>query len=92
MGRWRRKRHALGRADSRLEGQGTRVERTSNILLMSVTLDVSKLSGWLKARAFCRVEKRGVRCGARYGPGGGGAWGGRAAAQAACTGKARLKA
>ena len=25
---------------------------------MSVTLDVSKLSGWLNADAYCRVEKR----------------------------------
>ena len=26
---------------------------------MSVTLDVSKLSGWLNADAACRVERRG---------------------------------
>jgi hypothetical protein len=32
-------------------------ERTANILLMSVTLEVSKLSGWLKAFAFCRVQR-----------------------------------
>ena len=38
--------------------------------LMSVTLDVSKLSGWLNAFAVCRVETRactaegGMRCGA----------------------------
>eukprot|EP00964_Phaeocystis_antarctica_P048348 scaffold27991_cov54-Phaeocystis_antarctica.AAC.2 len=25
---------------------------------MSVTLDVSKLSGWLNAGAYCRVERR----------------------------------
>jgi hypothetical protein len=59
--------------------------------LMSVTLEVSQLSGWLKAGAYCRVERRGVRCGVRCGPreaGGRGA----AAAQAACTEKARLKA
>ena len=30
-----------------------RAERTSNIHAMSVTLDVSKLSGWLNARAPC---------------------------------------
>tara|TARA_B100000795_G_scaffold208067_1_gene161552 strand:- start:392 stop:568 length:177 start_codon:yes stop_codon:yes gene_type:complete len=30
---------------------------------MAVTLDVSKLSGWLKAFAFCRVERRGIRSG-----------------------------
>jgi len=36
----------------------SRAERTWNILLMSVTLDVSKLSGWLNADARCRVERR----------------------------------
>ena len=43
----------------RLEG-GYRAcaERTLNMLLMSVTLDVSKLSGWLNAHASCRVERR----------------------------------
>ena len=43
--------------------QGLRVRaragRTANIQLMSVTLEVSKLSGWLKAYAFCRVDKEG---------------------------------
>ena len=47
-------------------------ERTLNISLMPVTLDVSKLSGWLNFDAACRVERRGVRCGARSGPGAGG--------------------
>ena len=28
------------------------------MLLMSVTLDVSKLSGWLNADAYCRVTPR----------------------------------
>eukprot|EP00964_Phaeocystis_antarctica_P061667 scaffold36871_cov49-Phaeocystis_antarctica.AAC.2 len=39
---------------------------------MSVTLDVSKLSGWLNADAACRVERRAarMRCGKRCGPGG----------------------
>ena len=32
-----------------LGGQGTRGQRTENMKSMSVTLDVSKLSGWLKA-------------------------------------------
>eukprot|EP00964_Phaeocystis_antarctica_P066380 scaffold40102_cov54-Phaeocystis_antarctica.AAC.5 len=32
-------------------GQGTREERTENILIMVVTLEVSKLSGWLNADA-----------------------------------------
>ena len=34
-----------------------REERTSNMKLMSVTLDVSKLNGWLKLKAPCRVGK-----------------------------------
>jgi hypothetical protein len=61
--------------------------------LISVTLDVSKLSGWLKTYADCRVDKEGrAMRGEVRAAGGGRAWGGRAAAQAACTGKARLKA
>ena len=48
-----------------------RAERTWNMASMFVTLEVSKLSGWLKAYASCRVEGRGMRCGARCGPGGG---------------------
>ena len=39
-------------------GQGTRGERTPNIQPMVVTLDVSKLTGWLKAAAFCRFRKQ----------------------------------
>ena len=31
--------------------------RTSNMPPMSVTLDVSKLNGWLNADADCRVRK-----------------------------------
>eukprot|EP00964_Phaeocystis_antarctica_P048465 scaffold28065_cov57-Phaeocystis_antarctica.AAC.2 len=49
-----------------------------------MTLDVSKLSGWLNAAACCRVERRGVRCGARCGPRGGRACAG-GSARAACT-------
>ena len=50
---------------------GARVERTSNICAMVVTLDVSKLSGWLNAyHASCPAEKRaydvgGMRAGRR---------------------------
>ena len=33
-------------------------ERTANMPRMVVTLDVSKLSGWLNADARCRVERR----------------------------------
>ena len=43
-----------------LWGQGTREARTPNMLRMSVTLEVSKLSGWLNALACCRVEGRGT--------------------------------
>eukprot|EP00964_Phaeocystis_antarctica_P109359 scaffold73841_cov52-Phaeocystis_antarctica.AAC.3 len=51
-------------------GYGACAERTENMPYMVVTLDMSKPSGWLNAAAFCRVEKDGVRCGARCGPGG----------------------
>jgi hypothetical protein len=53
---------------------------------MFLTLEVSKLSGWLKAFAFCR-ESKGGACDA--GRGADREAGGReaAAAQAACTGE-----
>ena len=39
-----------------VEDEGrARAERTENMLYMLVTLDVSKLSGWLNADAYCRV-------------------------------------
>ena len=56
-------------------GQGTRAERTRNMSRMVVTLDVSKLSGWLNACASCRVERgacdagRGAARGRREGVG-----------------------
>ena len=34
-----------------------RAERTENMPCMDVTLEVSKLSGWLNAAALCRVER-----------------------------------
>ena len=34
-----------------------RAERTENMPPMSVTLDVSRLSGWLNADTSCRVER-----------------------------------
>ena len=34
-----------------------RAERTANMDPMFVTLEVSKLSGWLNAHACCRVER-----------------------------------
>ena len=49
--------HAACRKAPSLESEGrARAERTENIHRMSVTLDVSKLSGWLNADAHCRVE------------------------------------
>ena len=50
-------------------------QRTPNMLLMDMTLEVSKLSGWLNADALptsCPESKRGrVRCGASCGLDGG---------------------
>ena len=43
VGRWRRMRHARGRHDPRLGGQGTRAERTVNMPCMFLTPDVSQL-------------------------------------------------
>ena len=41
-----------------MEDEGrARAERTINISSMYVTLDVSKLSGWLNADAPCRVKR-----------------------------------
>ena len=52
------KRHARGEGPAVKAGRARAcAERTQNISCMSVTLDVSKLSGWLNA-ARCRVERR----------------------------------
>ena len=77
-----RRREAAGDRDARnVQGEGppadTRYyreagqggERTQNMPRMSVTLEVSKLSGWLNDAAPCR--KGGIRCGASCGPGAG---------------------
>ena len=47
--RRRRKRCAVGKG--RLEASRARAKRTANMPSMSVTLDVSKLNGWLNAVA-----------------------------------------
>ena len=47
-----------GRARLKAVGARARAERTLNMDCMVVTLDVSKLSGWLNAVAYCRVERR----------------------------------
>ena len=54
--RWQRKQRA-GKAPIVEAECRARSERTENIHPMSVTLDVSRLSGWLNADAPCRVEK-----------------------------------
>ena len=42
-----------------MEDEGrARAERTENMLYISMTLEVSQLSGWLNADAHCRVEKK----------------------------------
>ena len=41
------------------EGAMACAERTLNICCMVVTLEVSKLSGWLNAFAYCRESKEG---------------------------------
>jgi hypothetical protein len=38
--------------------QGQARSRTWNMYCMFVTLDVSRLSGWLNAGAFCRVQRK----------------------------------
>ena len=40
---------------AKAEGRA-RAERTENMVYMSVTLDVSQLSGWLNADAYCREK------------------------------------
>ena len=58
-----------------------RAERTENMPLVIMTLDVSQLSGWLNADAPCRVEEEAWEEGRHAG------WevvGAAAAAQAAC--------
>ena len=48
----------MGRLDCRL-GAGHGEERTRNMLAMSVTLEVSKPSGWLNRPAYCRESQGG---------------------------------
>jgi len=83
-------RHTRGMHGEKARGKAwrprARAERTWNMVLMVVTLEVSKLSGWLKADASCRVEGRACDAGGeRSEPGGGRAWGGGGGTQAACT-------
>ena len=52
-----------GRARLKAGGGRARAERTWSMDCMSVTLDVSKLSGWLNADADCRVERGAYNAG-----------------------------
>jgi hypothetical protein len=47
--------HTIGMHGARLKAwrPRARVERTSNMELMVVTLEVTKLSGWLNTDAYC---------------------------------------
>ena len=64
-----------GGLDCRLGAGHGEEERTQNMTRMVVTLEVSKLSGWLNAVACCRESKGGhtmlgeVRTGRREGGG-----------------------
>ena len=69
-------------------------ERTPNMFCMIVTLEVSKLSGWLNALALCRESNGGhTRCGASCGASRGASCGRRAGnrgARSVCAGEGRL--
>eukprot|EP00964_Phaeocystis_antarctica_P032501 scaffold18408_cov61-Phaeocystis_antarctica.AAC.2 len=64
-------------------GAGHGEERTPNIWCMVVTLEVSRLSGWLNTVAYCRESKEGLTVRREvYGSGGSRRW--TTAAHAAC--------
>ena len=79
-----------GKGQTRGGGGRARAERTKNISVNSVTLDVSKLSDWLNADANCRESKGGhaVR-GEVYGSGGNRRW--ASAVARSVQGRARLQ-
>ena len=52
-----------GRARLKAAGARARAERTSNMKYLVVTLDMSKLSAWLNADAYCGVERRACDAG-----------------------------
>ena len=70
-------------------GGSAGAERTLSMSCMFVTLDVSKLSGWLNADADCRVEGQACDVGRRAAREARGRW--VAAMQPACTGRDRPK-
>jgi len=87
-GVWWRHTRGMHGEKARLKAWGPRAcaEHTKNMLRMVVTLEVSKLSGWLKANADCRVEGRASNAGGGevWEPEGGRAWDG-GGTQEACT-------
>ena len=52
-----------GRPRLKAMADRARAERTPNMFCMAVTLDVSKLSGWLNAVASCQVERQACDAG-----------------------------
>ena len=71
--------HAACRKAPTVQAEGrARAERTENMYAMSVTLDVSRLSGWLNADAPYRVKgeaQEGLRADWEAGGRGGGSCG-----------------
>ena len=66
---WRQRTSGVHGERARLGGYRACAERTLNMWSMVVTLDVSKLSGWLNADASCRVERRACDAGRGVGRG-----------------------
>ena len=67
-GRWAAAAHSqrAGEGSTADMGAGHGEERTPNMAYMPLTLEVSKLSGWLNTDASCAENrKEGMRCGAR---------------------------
>jgi len=56
-GRWQGHKQRAGKAPTVVAEGREREERTENMDHIAVTLDVSRLSGWLNADARCQVEK-----------------------------------
>jgi len=75
---------AAGLKDQLVIGGRTRAEHTENMYPMFVTLDVSRLSGWLNVFADCRVEREAWEEGGMQAGGRGGGRGRRGVRKKAC--------